>query len=141
MDKTLDNIFSCFDSDLYNAIKNIKAEISEVRIRCDNPVIVYIYNKPFLILKSGHAFAGVFLEEETFPSMIYNDAPHALEMNSQEENEIVFVECTAYTADNPSSFEEACEHGRLDVSSSVSDPLFSDDRECVKLKIAARIQI
>lgn len=53
MDKTLDNIFNCFDSDFYNTIKNIKAEISEVRIRCDNPVIVYIYNKPFLILKSG----------------------------------------------------------------------------------------
>jgi hypothetical protein len=56
--------------------------------------------------------------------MIYNDASHALEMNSQEENEIVFVECTAYTADQAFSFEEACEIGRLNVVSSIADPYF-----------------
>lgn len=78
----------------------------------------------FLVRKSEHAFAGVFLEESTFPTMIYNDAPHALEMNSQEENEIIFIECTAYTADNASSFEEACETGRQNVASSISDPNF-----------------
>ena len=78
----------------------------------------------FLVKKTGHAFAGVFLEKNTFPTMNYNDAPHALEMNSQEENEIVFIECTAYTADNASSFEEACELGRQNVASSIADPYF-----------------
>ena len=78
----------------------------------------------FLVRKSGHAFVGVFLEENTFPTMIYNDAPHALEMNSQEENEIVFIECTAYTAGSPYSFEEACELARQSVAKSIIDPEF-----------------
>ena len=51
---------------------------------------------PFLVIISGHAFAGVFLEESNFPSMIYYDAPHALEMNSEEENRIVFVLLEVY---------------------------------------------
>ena len=61
---------------------------------------------PFLVLIKGHAFAGVFLEEGSFPTMIYDDAPHALEMNSEEENDILFIECTAFTADNAASFEQ-----------------------------------
>lgn len=79
---------------------------------------------PFLVRISGHAFAGVFLEENNFPSMIYNDAPHALEMNSEEENEIVFVECTAFTADNAASFEEAMEIARKNVAAHIADPNF-----------------
>ena len=79
---------------------------------------------PFLVLKHGHAFAGVFLEDSNFSSTVYTDAPHTLEMNSQEENEILFVECTAYTADSPSSFEEACEKGRMNVAVSIDDPFF-----------------
>lgn len=78
----------------------------------------------FLVEITGHAFVGVFLEENNFPTMIYDDAPHALEMNSQEENEVVFIECTAYTADNPSSFEEACEKGRQNIAGSIGDPNF-----------------
>ena len=79
---------------------------------------------PFLVIISGHAFAGVFLEESNFPSMIYYDAPHALEMNSEEENRIVFVECTAFTADNAFSFEEAMELARRNVASHIADPHF-----------------
>jgi len=78
----------------------------------------------FLVRVSGHAFAGVFLEENNFPSMIYNDVPHALEMNSEQENEIVFVECTAFTADSASTFEEAMETARKTVVAHIADPEF-----------------
>lgn len=62
MDKNLESIFSCFDSEFYIAIKNIKADINEIRIRSDKPVVVYIYNKPFVMLKSG----------DTIPLNIFN---------------------------------------------------------------------
>ncbi len=80
---------------------------------------------PFLIRISGHAFAGVFLEDETFPEMIYENPSRALEMNSEQENEIVFVECTAFTADSPTSFEQAMAKGRDNVLNSVGDPHFA----------------
>ena len=79
---------------------------------------------PFLVLQEGHAFAGVFLEDETFSTMIYTDEPRVLEMNSQEENDIVLIECTAFTASSSSSFEEACEKGRQNVANSVGDRQF-----------------
>ncbi len=80
---------------------------------------------PFLVLISGHAFAGAFLDGDlSFPTMAYNDASQALTMSSQEENDIVFVECTCFTAGNKASFEEASESGRMSVVQSVSDPRF-----------------
>ena len=79
---------------------------------------------PFLVIVEGHAFFGAFLEQNNFPSMIYTDAAHTLEMNSEEENEIIFVECTACTAGNSFSFEEAVEEGRKRVVKSLADPFF-----------------
>ncbi|HBD06369.1 MAG TPA: hypothetical protein DCY93_03050, partial [Firmicutes bacterium] len=79
---------------------------------------------PFFVEITGHAFVGVFLSDDTFPSLIYTDAPHALEMNSEEENDIIFIECTAGTADNSYSFEQACLLGREHVSKSISDANF-----------------
>lgn len=74
----------------------------------------------FLVRTHGHAFVGVFLEDDNFPTMIYNDGPRSLEMNSEEENEIVFIECTTFTADSPTSFEEACSRGRDNVNTAIS---------------------
>ena len=53
MDKTLENIFNCFDKDFYNVMKNIKTDINEVRIRSDKPVVLYIKNKPYLTTKNS----------------------------------------------------------------------------------------
>lgn len=76
----------------------------------------------FLVLTSRHAFAGVFLSgDNSFPSSVFLDAPEALEMNSQEENEILFIECVDFVAGSAVSFEESCLHGRMNVLRSVSD--------------------
>ena len=79
----------------------------------------------FLVQKSGHSLAGVFLEEDNFPTMVYEDAPHAYEMSSEQNNDVLFIECTCYTAGNTFSFEEAIERGREQVNSSYSDQYFA----------------
>ncbi len=80
---------------------------------------------PFLTLVKGHAFAGVFLEEDDcFPILAYNDASSALTMSSEEENGILFVECTSFTAGSSSTFEEAVLSGRRRVLMSIADPYF-----------------
>ena len=53
MDKTLENIFNCFDKFFYTVMKNIKYDINEVRIRSDKPVVIYIKNKPYFITKNS----------------------------------------------------------------------------------------
>lgn len=62
---------------------------------------------PFLVHVTGHAFVGVFLEDKTFPSPVYTDAGKVLEMNSEEKNGLLLIECTCVTAGNSYSFENA----------------------------------
>ncbi len=80
---------------------------------------------PFLTLVEGHAFAGVFLEEDgSFPLLAYNDASMALTMSNEEENAILFLECTCFTAGKAAAFEEAALSGRNKVLESLADPYF-----------------
>ena len=88
---------------------------------------------PFIVLKSGHAFAGVFLEETKMPTTIFYDAPRVLEMNSEEENEVVFVECTSFVAGSNESFEESCVSGRQNVLSSITNPNTGKADPCFKV--------
>lgn len=51
------SIFKCFDTNFCNAVlhipKEIQSNISEVRVRCDKPTVIYCGNMPFLITTAG----------------------------------------------------------------------------------------
>ena len=79
---------------------------------------------PFVVLISGHAFVGVFLDEVNFPTTCFYDASKALEMNSEEVNDLLFIECVSICAGETSSFEESCKRARTNVVNSLGDPNF-----------------
>ena len=54
MDKSLNHIFLCFGEEFYNSIKKINADINEIRIRTEKPVVVYIRGEPFLLQTNGN---------------------------------------------------------------------------------------
>lgn len=62
---------------------------------------------PFIILKSDHAFAGVWLEEMTFPESIRYDSSAITKRMANGINELTVVECTLFTAGHNDSFESA----------------------------------
>lgn len=62
---------------------------------------------PLLILKPGHVFAGVWLEELTFPETVQDDASLITKRLASGVNEIAVVETTFLVAGKNSSFDEA----------------------------------
>ena len=56
VDKTLEAVFKCFGNEFYNSINKACQNISEVRIRSDKPVVLYINNTPYFIDTSGRIF-------------------------------------------------------------------------------------
>lgn len=63
---------------------------------------------PFLVLKSGHAFAGVWLEDMTFPESVQYDPASVTKRMAGGVNELTVIECTCMTAGKTATFEEAC---------------------------------
>ena len=62
---------------------------------------------PLLILQEGHIFAGVWLEEMTFPEAVQDDASLLTKRLADGINELVVVECTALVAGKNMSFDDA----------------------------------
>ena len=63
---------------------------------------------PLLILLEGHIFAGVWLEEMSFPETVQDDASLITKRLANGINEIAVVECTAFAAKEESiSFDDA----------------------------------
>ena len=62
---------------------------------------------PLLILKQGHIFAGVWLEEKTFPDAVIDDRSAITKRMAKGVNEIAVVECTLFTDGNSCSFDGA----------------------------------
>ncbi|MDY4219527.1 MAG: DUF3320 domain-containing protein [Candidatus Faecousia sp.] len=62
---------------------------------------------PLLLLQPGHAFAGVWLEELTFPESVQDDPALITKRLAAGVNEIAVVECTAVTAGNSLDFDAA----------------------------------
>ena len=62
---------------------------------------------PLLILQPGHIFAGVWLEELTFPESVQDDASLITKRLAGGISEIAVVECTAFTAGKDMSFDRA----------------------------------
>lgn len=63
---------------------------------------------PLLILQEGHIFAGLWLEEMTFPEVVQDDASLLTKRLADGINELVVVECTAFVAEKNMSFDDAC---------------------------------
>ena len=64
---------------------------------------------PLLILQQGHIFAGLWLEDLSFPEAVQDDASLITKRMSSGVNEIAVVECTAFTAGKNMSFDRAGE--------------------------------
>ena len=63
---------------------------------------------PLLILQDGHIFAGVWLENLTFPETVQDDVSLLTKRLAQGVSEMSVVECTALTAGKDLSFDQAC---------------------------------
>ena len=62
---------------------------------------------PLMIIQPGHIFAGVWLEELTFPESVQDDASLITKRLAGGISEIAVVECTAFTAGKDLSFDKA----------------------------------
>lgn len=62
---------------------------------------------PLLILQEGHIFAGVWLEEMTFPEVIQDDVSLLTKRLADGINELAVVECTAFVSGKNLSFDDA----------------------------------
>ncbi len=62
---------------------------------------------PLLVLQSGHIFAGVWLEELTFPETVQDDVALITKRLAHGVGELAVVECTAFTAGRDLPFDEA----------------------------------
>ena len=62
---------------------------------------------PLLILQEGHIFAGVWLEEMTFPEVIQDDVSLLTKRLADGIHEVAVVECTAFVSGKNLSFDDA----------------------------------
>lgn len=63
---------------------------------------------PILILKSGHIFAGVWLDDLAFPEPVQYDTALVTKRLASGINEIAVVECTAFVSGKNVDFDAAC---------------------------------
>lgn len=63
---------------------------------------------PLLLLKEGHIFAGVWLEDKNFSETVQDDPSLVAKRLADGINEIAIVECTALTAGRNMTFDDAC---------------------------------
>lgn len=66
---------------------------------------------PFIVLKDNHAFAGVWLEDMTFPECINYDPSSVTKRMANGINELMVVECTLFTGGHNAGFDEAAAEG------------------------------
>lgn len=62
---------------------------------------------PILILKNGHAFAGCFLQDESFVERVCTDSGRIFNLSAPDNLSIELVECTMFTKSHSSSFNDA----------------------------------
>ena len=79
--------------------------------------------RPLLILKKGHIFAGVWLDDLSFSEAAQDDVSLISKRLADGVNEIAVVECTALVAGKTLSFDDAGELARK--------ALTQDDLECI----------
>lgn len=69
-----------------------------------------------LILQKGHIFAGVWLEELSFPEAVQDDVSLITKRLADGVNEIAIVECTAVVAGKGMSFDKARKAAEMEIS-------------------------
>ncbi|MBQ6568645.1 MAG: DUF3320 domain-containing protein [Clostridia bacterium] len=79
---------------------------------------------PLLILKPGHIFAGVWLEDLSFPEAVQDDPTFLTKRLAEGIDQIAVVECTLFTAGKKASFDEAAQAARKQLSEPIE--LFID---------------
>ena len=62
---------------------------------------------PLLIFKKDHAFAGVWLEDLSFPESVQDDASLITKRLAEGINEVAVVECTLFVAGKHATFDDA----------------------------------
>ena len=80
---------------------------------------------PLLLLQPGHIFAGVWLEDLTFPDAVQDDSSLITKRLADGINEITVVECTAFTAGKGHDFESAVQAAIQELNQSPME-LFID---------------
>lgn len=63
----------------------------------------------------GHIFAGVWLENYTFPDAILDDAAQVTKRLASGVDELIVVECTAFCSGKKFSFDEACDAANAEL--------------------------
>ena len=74
---------------------------------------------PLLILQPGHIFAGVWLENQTFPEAVQDDPSLLTKRLADGIGEVAVVECTAPTAGKSVDFEAACAAAQRELAEPV----------------------
>ena len=64
---------------------------------------------PVLVLTAGHAFVGLWLQDETFASATVDDRQHLRKLRDLQD--LILVETTLLTHDPPTAFRTAVDHG------------------------------
>nr|MCR5335844.1 DUF4011 domain-containing protein [Synergistes sp.] len=75
---------------------------------------------PLIILKEDHAFAGVWLEDLSFPDAVTDDASFITKRAADGVNEIAVVECTLFTAGKNASFDDARAYASREMNDAAS---------------------
>lgn len=83
---------------------------------------------PLLILRKGHIFAGLWLEENTFPESIQDDASLLTKQLAEGSKVLAVVETTLFTAGKNASFDIACKTAEYELQSSDDMEFFLDIR-------------
>lgn len=63
---------------------------------------------PILILTRGHIFAGVWLDDHSFPESVQDDATVITKRLASGIKEMMVIECTMFTSGKNATFDDAC---------------------------------
>lgn len=85
---------------------------------------------PLLVFTKGHAFAGCWLEEETFANCAVDDPSALTKRNAEGINSICLVECTDFAAGKSADFEYAAKHAAEELSDADSFDMAVDIKRC-----------
>ena len=85
---------------------------------------------PIVILMEDHAYVGCWLEDLTFTNIVEDDIAAISKRCAEGIDEIVLVECTALTAGNMASFEEASESAKEKIFEDSKFRMAIDIRRC-----------
>ena len=83
---------------------------------------------PLLILREGHIFAGLWLDEQTFPEAVQDDASLLTKRMARGVNEIAVVECTLFTDGKNADFDTARQAAAKELLGQEPVELFVDVR-------------